>query len=96
MILQKYIERPFLYKGRKFDIRIWVLINYDLNVYMFKQQLPYIREGHLKISSIPYNLATNDRFVHITNYTLQKYNNNFERYEDGNELSFKDFQVNNL
>jgi tubulin--tyrosine ligase len=26
-VVQKYIEKPMLYKGRKFDIRIWATIN---------------------------------------------------------------------
>ena len=40
IVIQKYIEKPLLYYGRKFDIRIWVLLTQNLNVYMFE-------EGHL-------------------------------------------------
>ena len=85
IILQKYIERPFLYNGRKCDIRIWVLISHKMDVYIFK-------EGHLKASSVNYSVDNNNSFIHLTNYSLQKYNKNFSKYETGNEISFDIFQ----
>jgi hypothetical protein len=48
-IIQKYIERPFLIYNRKFDIRVWVLINQDMEVYFFK-------EGYLRTSALGYKL----------------------------------------
>ena len=85
IILQKYIEKPFLYNGRKFDIRIWVLITHKMDIYIFK-------EGHLKASSVNYSIDNNNSFIHLTNYSLQKYNKNFSKYELGNEISFESFQ----
>ena len=86
-VIQKYIEKPLLYYGRKFDIRIWVLLTQNLNVYMFE-------EGHLKCCSINYNLNSDNTFCHLTNYSFQKYSSNFGKYEFGNEVSFSDFQKN--
>ena len=86
LLIQKYVEAPLLYQKRKFDIRMWVLITHKMEVYIFK-------EGHLKATSEEFSLDTNNKFVHITNYSLQKHNNNFEKYEEGNEISFKDFQL---
>ena len=85
IIIQKYIENPLLYKGRKFDIRIWVLLTHTMKVYIFK-------EGHLKTCSIEYNLNSKDAYAHITNYSFQKYNTNFQKYEKGNEVPFFEFQ----
>ena len=86
-VIQKYIEKPLLYFGRKFDIRIWVLLTQNMSVYMFK-------EGHLKCCSINYDLSSNNTFCHLTNYSFQKYSSNFGKYEFGNEVSFSDFQKN--
>ena len=54
----------------------------------------FIREGHLKTASLIYNNNNIDTYVHLTNYSVQKYNDNFSKYEYGNEVSFREFQVN--
>ena len=85
ILIQKYIENPLLYKGRKCDMRIWVLLTHDMKVYLFK-------EGHLKTCSVEYNLNSEDAFTHITNYSFQKHNSNFQKFEKGNEVPFYEFQ----
>ena len=85
IVVQKYLDNPLLYKKRKFDIRCFVLIDCNLNVY-------FCREGHLKGSSESYNLNNTNKFIHITNHSLQKKSNNFELYEIGNEMSYQDFK----
>lgn len=84
-IIQKYIEDPLLDKGRKFDIRIWVLLTHTKELYVFKQ-------GHLKASSELFDIKSNSTFVHLTNYSVQKYNEHFSSFEFGNEISFEEFQ----
>ncbi len=88
LLLQKYIENVLLYNKRKFDIRIWVLIVFINN----KIECFYFKEGHLKSSTENYNLNDNNIFIHLTNYSIQKNNNNFSKFEIGNEISFKEFQ----
>ena len=85
IIIQKYIEKPLLYRGRKCDMRIWVLLTQSMKVYVFK-------EGHLKTCSVEFNINSNNAFTHITNYSFQKYNDNFQRFEKGNEVPFFEFQ----
>ena len=85
IIIQKYLDRPLLYNKRKFDIRCFVLVDSNLNVF-------FCREGHLKGSSELYDLNNTNKLIHITNYSLQKKSVNFEQYEDGNEISYNDFK----
>ena len=86
IILQKYIEKPLCYNGRKCDMRLWVLLTWDFNLYLFK-------EGHFKATSLPYDVNSQDSYVHLTNYSVQKSNKNFAKFETGNEISFKDFEL---
>jgi len=87
IMIQKYLEKPLLYQGRKFDIRIWVLFitNRENEIFIFK-------EGHLKAASLQYNPDSDDLFIHLTNYSVQKYHSHFSELEIGNEIPFHDFQ----
>ena len=85
IVIQKYIENPLLYKGRKCDMRIWVLLTHQMKVFLFK-------EGHLKTCSVEYDINSKNAFTHITNYSFQKYNTNFQKFEKGNEVPFYEFQ----
>lgn len=77
-IIQKYIERPYLINNRKFDIRVWVLINQNMDVY-------FCREGYLRTSAFEYILDNcQDNSVHLTNNAVQKNTKNYGMYEDGN------------
>ena len=59
-VVQKYIERPLLYKQRKFDIRVWALVTEDFRIY-------YYREGYLRTSSTDYDTKIASNQVHLTN-----------------------------
>ena len=68
-IIQKYIEKPLLYKGRKFDIRCFTLmctINGNLQGYWYS-------EGYLRTSCREFTLKNvSNRYVHLTNDAVQK------------------------
>jgi hypothetical protein len=88
MIVQKYVERPLLIYKRKFDIRVWVLVSSTGKCYFFK-------EGYLRTSGSEFSLDPenpDDQLVHLTNNAIQKYSKTYGEYEDGNQMSFKDFQ----
>ncbi|CAD8203663.1 unnamed protein product [Paramecium octaurelia] len=85
-VIQKYIEHPFLINNRKFDIRVWVLVTMDLNCYFFK-------EGYIRTSCENFTTDNVDnQFIHLTNNAIQKYSEKYGEFEDGNQLSFDDFQ----
>ena len=90
-IVQKYIERPLLIEKRKFDIRAWMLLttskdgNKAIEAYIYD-------EWYVRLSSEEYQTDSFDRYIHLTNWSVQKKHSNFGAHEDGNTWTMKQFQ----
>ena len=82
-IVQKAIEKPLLYHGRKFDIRVWVLLTAQLEVYYYNA--PYMRTSSSAYSAD--NLSTE---IHLTNNSQQKHLEEYSKFEEGNTLPFEE------
>ena len=67
-VVQRYIEKPLLVDGHKFDLRLYVLVTSFAPVEAFLYS-----EGFARFSSERYSLAdARNLRVHLTNYSVQK------------------------
>ena len=67
-VVQKYVERPLLVHGFKFDIRVWCLVTdwAPLRVWLYDDCL-------LRLCSEPFSLHDlGNKFCHITNRSVQR------------------------
>lgn len=88
-VIQKYVEKPLLIDNRKFDIRVWVLVDHEMNLYCFK-------EKYIRLSSEPFSLEESkitDKYIHLTNNAIQKHGKNYSKHENGNIITFADLKV---
>ncbi|OQR92447.1 tubulin polyglutamylase [Achlya hypogyna] len=80
-VAQRYITAPLLISGKKFDLRIYVLISSiaPLRVYLFQ-------DGLVRMCTADYTAPNADnmelKFMHLTNYAINKRSNNFEKNKD--------------
>lgn len=86
-IIQKYMENPLLYRGRKFDIRVFVFLRVNpetkssLDCFIYK-------DYYLRTSSTKYVLGDiNNKMVHLTNDAIQRQSSDFGKFEISNKVT---------
>nr|XP_032813155.1 tubulin polyglutamylase TTLL4-like [Petromyzon marinus] len=80
LLVQRYLHKPYLIEGSKFDLRIYVYVSsYNpLRVYVFK-------DGLVRFASCKYSSATKtlgNRFMHLTNYSVNRNNTAYKSNDD--------------
>ncbi|KAJ3008645.1 Tubulin polyglutamylase ttll4 [Thoreauomyces humboldtii] len=70
VVVSRYIAKPYLIGGRKFDIRLYVAVTSfePLRIYLYK-------EGIVRFAAERYSTASKNiknRFVHLTNYSVSR------------------------
>jgi len=86
-VVQRYIMRPMLIDGFKFDLRLYFLVcgklpeggGLDLRMFLF-------RDGLVRLCTKEYSPPTaetmNQKCMHLTNYAINKNSKSFEQTED--------------
>ncbi|XP_029995217.1 putative tubulin polyglutamylase TTLL9 [Sphaeramia orbicularis] len=67
-VAQRYIENPYLINGRKFDLRVYVLVTsyVPLKAWLY-------RDGFARFSNTRFSLnSIDDKYMHLTNVAVQK------------------------
>jgi len=90
VVAQRYVSKPYLINGCKFDLRIYVYVSsYDpLRIYIFQDGL--VRFATTKYSSSSKSFS--NKFIHLTNYSINKKNLSVYNTDDINnneESSYK-------
>lgn len=80
-VISKYIDNPLLIGGKKFDLRLYVLVTSfrPLKVYMYKL-------GFSRFCTVKYNASLNEldnMFVHLTNVSIQKTGDDYNAIHGG-------------
>ncbi|XP_037066154.1 tubulin polyglutamylase TTLL4 isoform X2 [Peromyscus leucopus] len=80
LLVQRYLHKPYLISGSKFDLRIYVYVtSYDpLRIYLFSDGL--VRFASCKYS--PSMKSLSNKFMHLTNYSVNKKNAEYQANAD--------------
>lgn len=87
-VVQKYCESPMLLDGgRKFDMRIWVLVNENFDIFVYKH-------GSCRTSCEKFDTSDlKNKFIHLTNHSIQAKHPDYGKYEKDAEMFFDDFST---
>jgi tubulin polyglutamylase TTLL4 len=94
-LISKYLSKPHLLRGYKYDMRIYVLVTCfePLKAYIFTQ-------GLVRLATVPYSTGKGSlkkRFIHLTNFSVNKKSETYVKNTGGadkpkteeDEMSFK-------
>ncbi len=80
---------PYLYQKRKFDIRCYIL----LTSFNGHNKGYWYQDGYIRTCSKEFNMKNlTNKYIHLTNDSVQKKGEDYGKYEPGNKLSYSDFQ----
>ncbi|XP_019844628.2 polyglutamylase complex subunit TTLL1 isoform X1 [Bactrocera dorsalis] len=80
-VISKYIDNPLLIGGKKFDLRLYVLVTSfrPLKAYLFKQ-------GFCRFCTVKYDTSVTEldnMYVHLTNVSVQKHGGEYNNLHGG-------------
>ena len=85
-VVQRYLQYPLLVGGKKFDIRMYVLVTSFSPLKVYQYRRGFARFTNTRYSSNPQSIY--DGFAHLTNVAIQK---TAENYDDrtGNKMELQ-------
>uniref|UniRef100_A0A3B3ZSM1 Uncharacterized protein n=1 Tax=Periophthalmus magnuspinnatus TaxID=409849 RepID=A0A3B3ZSM1_9GOBI len=86
-IVQKYIQNPLLLKGRKFDVRSYLIIACTTPYIVF------FRHGYVRLTCDLYDINTNNMSTHLTNQYVQKKNPLYSQLKEDTVWSMDSFNA---
>ena len=81
LVAQKYIAKPLLLDGHKFDLRLYVLVSGCDPLRIFLHEKGLVRLASERYVQ-PKNSNLNKHMIHLTNYAVNKLNPNFKESDD--------------
>lgn len=95
LVVQEYLDKPFLMDHYKFDLRVYVLvISCDpLRLFLYNDGLVRLSTEHYATPTVT-NL--HNQFMHLTNYSVNRHNESFDNddsYDKGSKRTIKFFNA---
>ncbi|XP_034552573.1 inactive polyglycylase TTLL10 isoform X2 [Notolabrus celidotus] len=86
-IVQHYIQRPLLLKGKKFDVRSFLLIACTAPYMVF------FRHGYVRLTCDLYDPTSNNLIAHLTNQYMQKKSPLYSQLKEDTVWSMESFNT---
>ena len=89
-VISRYIDNPLLIGGKKFDLRLYVLVTSfrPLKAYLF-------RHGFCRFCTVKYDTSVTEldnMYVHLTNVSVQKHGGDYNSLHGG-KMSIQNFRL---